>query len=119
MRALPRLGKESSPSKILSIDESSKILGPNRSSLLTKNPVASSGLLTPVKEPYIPVTVLSINNQYDFSKISTIINGTYDATADQQQNKAIKKDMTNMQDDYIEHLKKLRANPFGTFGGSP
>lgn len=63
--------------------------------------------------------MLSINNQYDFTKISTIINGTYDATADKEENRSIKRDMTSMQDNYSDYLKKLRANPFGTYGGSP
>lgn len=70
----------------------------------------------PEREPYIPVTVLTIKSQRDFGKISTIINGTYEAVNDNEQTRAYKKELAHMQENYHEHLKKLKSNPFGVYG---
>jgi hypothetical protein len=113
---------EDSPGKIHSVDNSVErptSKQPKSSSLLIKSP---SGVIIPAppKEPYIPVTVLSIYNHDDFTRISHIIHGTYDATSDKHVNQAYKKEMTHIKDNsYDMQMKRLRANPFGIFGGSP
>lgn len=74
------------------------------------------------KDPYIPVTVLNIKNQTDFSKISNLISNTYDfqsATKEDNQTQNIRKQLISMTGSYDKYQNKLKSNPFGVFGGSP
>ena len=59
-----------------------------------------------------------MNNQRDFSRISDVISGTYDAR-EATDIQAFKQELEQINRKYREHKKRLRHNPFGVFGGSP
>lgn len=73
-----------------------------------------------VREAYVPITVLSMGNQRDFSRISKLINNTYDAQDKRRDNtNDYKLELKEMDRKYQDWSKKLKSNPFGVFGGSP
>ena len=98
--------------KILQLDGSSHelLLSPTSRTALGKSPVN--------KDPYVPVTVLNMKNQRDFSRISGIITDTYDAKEAKDIN-AYKHELEKINRSFFEHKKRLKHNPFGVFGGSP
>jgi len=109
---LQKKGSQSPYQKILQLDGSSHelLLSPSSRTAIVKSPMS--------KDAYQPVTVLNMNNQRDFSRISDVISGTYDAR-EATDIRAFKQELEQINRKYREHKKRLRHNPFGVFGGSP